>query len=128
MEEEQDAAWFGAKTGREPRECLQVSCTRPGPSLGQCRSLDVNSGVSVEASRWADLSLVQYKDLEAGSGVFRGLEQGQERAWSTRYGNVGSGSFVGVLYKGTSSHVQSSECDAGLGVFPMGTDQGKDTP
>ena len=98
------------------------------PSLGQCKSLDLNSGVSVEASRWADLSLVQYKDLEAGSGVFRGLEQGQERAWSTRYGNVGSGSFVGVLYKGTSSHVQSSECDAGLGVFPMGTDQGKDTP
>ena len=38
-----------------------MSCTKPGPSLGNCRSLNVNSGVSVEASRWADLSLVQYK-------------------------------------------------------------------
>ena len=51
--------------------------TRPGPSLGNCMSLDVNSGVSVEASIWADLRLVQYKDRDAGSVVFRGLEQGQ---------------------------------------------------
>ena len=54
-----------------------MSCTKPGPSLGNCRSLNVNSGVSVEASRWADLSLVQYKDLDAGSGVFVVLNKGR---------------------------------------------------
>ena len=33
-----------------------------GPSLGQCRSLDVDSGVSVEVSIWADLRLIHYRD------------------------------------------------------------------
>ena len=40
---------------------------------------------------------------------------------------MGSGVFAEVLYKGTLILVQSSECDAGLGVFPGGTDQGQDT-
>ena len=55
-----------------------MSCTRHGQILVQCRSSDVDSEVSIEASRWADLSLVQYKNLDAGSGVFCGLEQGQD--------------------------------------------------
>ena len=58
-------------TGREAQECLQGSCTRPEPSLVQCRSLDVDSGVSVEASIRADLSLVQYRDRGADSEVLR---------------------------------------------------------
>ena len=56
-----------------------------------------------------------------------GLEQGQDRACKRRYQNVGSGVFVGILHKGTSILAQCSECDAELGVFPGGTDQGQDT-
>ena len=53
-------AWFSAVTEKcveEAQEYMKVSCTRHGQILVQCRSSDVDSEVSIEASRWADLSL-----------------------------------------------------------------------
>ena len=55
------------------------------------------------------------------------LNKGSSEHGPHRYRNVGSGAFVGVLHKGTSSLVQSTACDAGLEVFSGETDQGQDT-
>ena len=63
-----------------------------------------------------------------GTGVFRGFEQGREEYGPRRYHTVCSEAFEVVLHKGTLNLVQGSECDAGLGVFPMWTDQGQETP
>ena len=63
-----------------------------------------------------------------GRGVFRGFEQGRDEYGPRRYQNVCSEAFEVVLHKGTLNLVQSSECDARLGVFPMATDQGQETP
>ena len=86
----QDPAWFGAATRRKARECLQGSCTRTGPSLGQCRSLDVNSGGSVQALIGLKLP-GSVQDRGRFRGI-RGLEQGQERAWSVYISKRGLGS------------------------------------
>ena len=63
-----------------------------------------------------------------GTGVFRGFEQGRDEYGPRRYQNVCSEAFQVVLLKGMLNLVQSSECDAGLAVFPMATDQGQETP
>ena len=100
-------------------------CTRPGPSLVQCRSLNVDSGVSADAN----LNLIQYRDGDVFSGVFVVvLNKDRTEHGSRRDRNVGSGVFAGALHKGTSSLVQCSECNAGSGLLPGGTDQGQDTP
>ena len=61
-------------------------------------------------------------------GYFVVLNKGGTEYGVRRYRNVGSGAFVLVLLKGTLNLVQCSQCDAGLGVFPMRTDQGQETP
>ena len=89
--------------------------TQPGPGKHRKDPQEYCQG-----GRRAGPSLVQFSDREGGSGVFtragpRMVHVGIE---------MGFRLFVGVLHKGASSLVQSSECDAVLGVFPGGTDQG----
>ena len=72
-------------------------CTRPGPSLVQCRSLNVDSGVSADAN----LNLIQYRDGDVFSGVFVVvLNKGRTDHGPHRDQNVGLGVFVGLLLKG----------------------------
>ena len=90
---------------REDRECLQASCKWLGPSLVQCRSLNVDSGVSADAN----LNLIQYRDGDVFSGVFVVvLNKGRTERGPCRDRNMGSGVFAGVLHKGMLILVQCS--------------------
>ena len=86
-----------------------MSYTRPGPSLGQCKSLDLNSGVSVETSTWETLAWFSTETEMRVQGYFVVSNKVRTEHGPRRYQNVTSGAFVGVLPDGTSSLVQSSK-------------------
>ena len=86
-----------------------MSYTRPGPSLGQCKSLDLNSGVSVETSTWETLAWFSIVTEMRAQGYFVVSNKVRTEHDPSRYQNVSSGAFVGVLPDGTSSLVQSSK-------------------
>ena len=93
---------------------------RSGPSLVQCKSLHVDSGVSVEVSRWTECSLLQYIDRDAGSGVFIvGLNKGRTEHGTHRDQNVGWECLLGPCTKAcpalfsAASMMQDRECVPG---------------
>ena len=79
------------------------------PSLGQCKSLDLNSGVSVEASTWETLAWFSTETEMRVQGYFVVSNKVRTEHGPRRYQNVTSGAFVGVFRYGTSSLGQSSK-------------------
>ena len=96
--------------------------------MGQCRSLDVNSGVSVEAFIGQKVAWFRKGTEMWAQGYFVVLNKGGTEYGVRRYRNVGSGAFVAVLLKGTSNRVQCSQCDSDWECFLWGLTKGRKHP
>ena len=96
--------------------------------MGQCGSLDVNSGVSVEAFIGQKVAWFRKGTEMWAQGYFVVLNKGGTKYGARRYRNVGSGAFVVVLLKGTSNLVQCSQCDSDWECFLRGLTNGGKHP
>ena len=96
--------------------------------MGQCGSLDVNSGVSVEAFIGQKVAWFRKGTEMWAQGYFVVLNKGGTEYGVRRYRNVGSGAFVAVLLKGTSNRVQCSQCDSDWECFLWGLTKGRTHP